>query len=548
LNDYVTFGYDNQRDAFNPNSAQITPTSVANLHLAWQATLNDYNTQTQPVLATEIPGHAGVLFVGGGSGKVYAYDALTGAALWSRPTGRETYSCENGNPFYFGIGGTVAYDPGTKSLYAVGNSNTGTNQPGNNTLFRLDGATGNVLGEVSFGTPNATWPSLDFAHTSVTLANGIAYVGTSATCDISSWRGRLVAIDVPAMSVLNAFFPLWNPPAQPWGGGGVWGWGGASLDFNGNVFFGVGNADDGSTSHGTIVAPFTPTPYEYSGLGESFVELSSGLAYERSEHPIPASQIAGNSSDLDLNGTPTIFKPLGAGCDTLAALQSKSGSVYIFDTTNFADGGQGPVAQFQLAPSSYADGFLGSPAYSPVTGLLYVDVASSNESLYPPGMVAIDPGCGNPGVRWHAAFGPDSYEPGSILVPGIPRSVPAVSAGGVVLVGTGCTPSGNTCSPTTTSSAARRAAAAWRLPLICCSPPGTGGGAVWALDAQTGEVLNGGTPLIITAAALRMPPTIDGDWIFVLDNSGDMYALTLDPNYAATQAARRAVTVRRPVP
>ena len=115
FNDYSTFGFDNQRDAFNPNSTAMTPASLSSLHLAWQSALGssgDYNTQTQPILATEIPGHAAVLFVGGGSGNVYGYDALTGALLWTQATGQEQYTCEMGTTAYFGIGGTVAYDPG----------------------------------------------------------------------------------------------------------------------------------------------------------------------------------------------------------------------------------------------------------------------------------------------------------------------------------------------------------------------------------------------------------------------------------------------------
>jgi hypothetical protein len=46
-------------------------------------------------------------------------------------------------------------------------------------------------------------------------------------------------------------------------------------------------------------------------------------------------------------------------------------------------------------------------------------------------------------------------------------------------------------------------------------------------------VLNGGNPLIITGGPLRAPPTLDGDWIYVLDYAGDLYALTLDPSFAA---------------
>jgi hypothetical protein len=548
FNDYTTFGYDNQRDVFNPNSTTITPARLASLHLAWQSALGasgDYNTQTQPVLATEIPGHAGVLFVGGGSGNVYGYDALTGTLLWTQATGQEQYTCENGATAYFGVGGTVAYDPGSKSLYVAGNQNASPDAAGTNTLYHLDGGSGAVLGQVNVAAPSSAWPSLDFSHTAVTLAsNGLAYVGTSATCDISSWRGRIVAVSVPSMTLANTFYTVWNGTTQPWGGGGVWGWGGVSLDFSGNVLTGVGNTDNGTTSHGTIVAPFAPAPEEYSGNGDALLQLSASLStVEAANHPIPAANFNGNAVDLDLDGTPAIFRPRGAACDSIAALQAKSGAVYLYDTTRI---GAGPIAQYQLAPSSYADGFLGGPGYSPVTGLLYVGVSSSDESLFPPGMIAINPGCGTPSVAWQAAFGPDSYAPGSATSPGLPRSVPAASAGGVVFIGTSCTATGSGCAATTSSTSARhRQTGTAFKPLICCAPTGNVGGALWALDASTGTVLGGGNPIIITSGPLRMAPTIDGNWIFVLDNNGNMYGLTIDPNYPAIDTKYRAPNARQ---
>lgn len=547
FNDYTTFGYDNGRSVFNPNSTAITPASVPNLHLAWQAALGggDYNTQSQPILATGIAGHAGILFTGGGSGRVYGYDALTGKELWQQNTGQETYTCQGFNKIFFGVGGTAAYDPASKSIYIVGNTNSATNGLSTNTLYHFDGATGAMLGKVNFAPIDRDWPSLDFSHTSVTLGNnGLAYVGTAATCDISSWRGRVVAINVPSMTIASTFFTVWDPQntrgggAQPWGGGGVWGWGGVSLDESGNVYTGVGNTDNGTTANGSISPPFVKSPDEDSGLGDAFIKASPNLsALLDSNHPIPDTQFHGAAADLDLDGTPVLFTPNGVGCSPMAAIQGKSGVIYMYDRTRI---GNGPLAHYQLAPSTYADGFLGGPAYSPATGLLYVAVPSSNQSLYAPGMVAIDPGCGRPSVAWHTAFGPDSYAPGSLDSPGRPRSVPAVSAGGVVFVGTICTPAGDSCSSTKATSSARSAQAAVRKPLICCAPPGTGGGAVWALDASSGAVLNGGNPLIITNASLRMPPTIDGNWIYVLDNAGSLYALTLDAKYAATNTVQRA--------
>jgi predicted small lipoprotein YifL len=545
FNDYVTFGYDNGRDVFNPNSTEITPASLTNLHLAWQTGIGsgkDFNTQTQPVLATEIAGHAGVLFVGGALGNVYAYDALTGALLWTRSLGVETYAC-GGAAASFGIGGTVAYDPASRSLYAVGNANSGVDAAAANTLYHLDAASGAVLGKVNFSPGNLGPTDLNFSHTAVALAaNGLAYVGTGATCDISSWRGRVAAISVPAMSLEHTFFTVWNASTQPWGGGGVWGWGGVALDLAGNVFTGVGNSDNGTTSHGSIVPPFVAAPQEYSANAEAFIELTPGLALEASQHPI-STAVYGSSPvavDLDVNGTPVVVSPIGAGCGTLAALQSKSGALYLYATARIA---AGPVAQYQLAPPTYDDPFIGDPSYSPATGLIYAPVPVGAGSLYPPGMIAIDPGCGSPAVTWHTSFGPDSDLNGD----GAARSVPAASAGGVVFVGTPCQPTGTGgCAGSSTPASARTSPAhRARKPALCCAPPSsTVGGAIWALDASSGAVLNGGLPLLTTPAVIRMPLTIDGRWLFVVDNGGDMYGLTIDQSVPAIAARYRAIDAR----
>jgi outer membrane protein assembly factor BamB len=501
FNDYPTFGYDNGHDVFDPNSTAITPATLTNLHVAWQASIGDYNTQTQPVLATGIAGHTGVLYVGGGSGKVYGYDATNGALLWRTALGQAVYTgC--GGTSYFGVGGTVAYDAATKSLYVVGNTNSATDAYFANTLYRLDGATGAVVGQVNFAPAAAGTAELNFSHTAVTLSNGVAYVGTGSTCDISSWRGSVVAINVPSMTVASRFFTLWDPQnargagAQPWGGGSIWGWGGVSLDPAGNVLSGVGNADNGVT----IGAPFATAPQEYSGYGETLLELSPSLSnVVANNHPIPLNTYSATANDLDVQGTPLVFRPNGTGCGTMVALQGKAGEFNLYNESNIASG---PVAQYQLSGTNSDDAYLGDPAYSPATGLVYAPVASSTSpSLYPPGLIAIDPGCGNPSVTWHAAFGSDSSANG-----GTPRSVPAVSAGGVIFAGT----------------------------------VNGVGGSVWAIDASTGTVLNGGNPLLQTSANIRMPATIDGNWVFVLDNSGNMYGLTTDPTYPAIQTKYRA--------
>jgi outer membrane protein assembly factor BamB len=69
---------------------------------------------------------------------------------------------------------------------------------------------------------------------------------------------------------------------------------------------------------------------------------------------------------------------------------------------------------------------------------------------------------------------------------------------------------------------------------------GGDGGYVWALNASTGALLHNSAPILTTSGNLRMPATIDGKWVFVIDNNGNLYGMTIDPSYPAIQAARRA--------
>jgi hypothetical protein len=396
----------------------------------------------------------------------------------------------------------LAYDPATRSLYALGNSNTSTGAYGQNILYHLDAATGTVLGSVNVSGSAAGSTELNLGHTSVTLAGGTAYVGTGSFCDISSWRGRVVAVSVPSMTVAKTFFTLWDPlnargqGAQPWGGGGVWGWGGVSVDPNGNVLTAVGNADAGG-NYGTIAPPFAQAPTEHSGYAEAVLELSNNLsAVLASNHPV-AQSIYAYANDVDEQGTPVVFTP--TGCGAMLAVQGKAGQLTLYDESAIS---KGPIAQYQMGPASGTDYFIGEPAYSPATGLVYSDVAASAApSLFSPGLVAVNPGCGTPSVVWRAAFGSAADAP---------RSVPATSAGGVVFAGSG--------------------------------------GAVWALNASTGTILNGGQPFLHTGGSMRMPATIDGNWVFVVDNNGNLYGLTTDSNVPAVRATLREPAGRQLAP
>ncbi len=520
--DWKTYGFDNHRDGFNPSSAVFTPSAIGGLHLAWQQFYGgDYNTQTQPVLATNLANHAGMLFVGGSLGVLYAFDALTGNQVWQQPLGTEQYACDGGSASQIGIGGTVAYDPGSQTIYVAANANTGVNAPATTSIVRLNAATGTRVGSVVIASSELNG-ELNVSHTSVTLSDSYPYVyaGTSAPCDVSSWRGRVAAIDPNASGSPHVFYTAWKADGTTqYSGGGVWGWGGVSIDDAGAVYTGVGNADSKHDPVGPL-PPFVQTTNEQAGYGENIVKLTADVSSVMSSDDPGGRQ--GNFDDVDFAATPVLFKPVGC-TDTLLAAQGKGGEMVVYDTRDFSNG---PVARFRVSPTSSDISNIANPSWSPATGLLYVNVTSATGgSIDPPGLIALQPtGCNfstSFSVAWHTAFGPDAYTGAN----GPPRSSPTVTAGGVVLVGTPCTiDNSGGCQPTVGANF---------------------GGALWALDAATGALLNNGKPLLLTGDHIRAAPVVDGNWVFVEDDGAGLYGLTIDPNVKAI-SSRHVQRVRHP--
>ena len=519
FNDWPTYGYDNKRDGYNPNSSAITPASIGALHLAWQ-TLgydNSYTSQTQPILATNVGGHAGMLFAGGAAGTFAAFDALTGAEVWSTNLGQLQYACDSGLSDVVGVEATGVYDPATHTVYAAQNGNASPNGPTDNRIVQLDAATGARIASISVS-PSVLPGEVNGARAGLALYGNRVYAGTSSPCDHTPWRGRVAAVHADLSGSPLVFYTDYTGYVDDgqFSGGGVWGWGGVAIDDAGTVYAGVGNTDNGAQQ-----APFVQTSDETAGLGDHLIAMTPDLGVLLAANS-PGYTFGGSSGDLDFAGTPVLFRPVGC-TDTLVAAQGKAGELIVYDAQTIANG---PIARIRLAPSTDQAGSIGNPAYSPATGLLYAGVVSSSGgSLFPPGIVAVHPsGCNGATTftrLWNTAFGPDSYaNPDGIL----PRSAPIATAGNTLFVGTPCSPDGSG---------------------GCRATIGANGGALWALDARTGALLGGGKPILHTPDHIRMAPVIDGKWVFVIDDNADLYGLTIDSNVKAVAERHRTLGHRK---
>jgi outer membrane protein assembly factor BamB len=499
--DWPTYGYDAQRTGESPDTT-IASSNVGSLKLVWahQSDLNggnEFNLESQPILATKVPVGGtprDLVYIGGGSGNVYALDAHTGAVLWQDRLAAGSYTC-NGTVGPFGVQGTFALDRTNGVVYVP---------DGVHRIHALDLATGADRWNVDIvapGTDDGTNTELRaFVHTGLNLVNGKLYAGTSGVCDITPWRGRVAVVDIASHALQNTYFTVANSaPSGIYGGGGVWGWGGVSAEPDGSaVYTGVGNADTSAQS-----GSFVQAPNETAGLGEHIASFNAGLTSLLDSHA-PSQYFFSNplsAVDIDLSGTPTLFQP--PGCPPLLAVQGKEGYLFIYNRRSL---GSGPIFEGQFSISSDHAYYMGLPAYSRQTGYLYAAIPTVGSlSGYAPGLVILGPNAGCTGftVVAHPSFGPNSTDPFFSFIGENPRSSPTV-VNDVVFIGT---PDG-----VLWARHAKTGAALWD----------SASGGAWAKNTSQGD-------------EIRFGPVVDGGMVFVVETeSASIYALTVSGSSTAS--------------
>jgi PQQ-like domain len=186
------------------------------------------------------------------------------------------------------------------------------------------------------------------------LREGKLYVPVASYCDAPGSddhiaNGRLVAIDIARHAIVATFDPV------PGDGnlGGIWGWGGVSIDPSGKkLFTGVGN------SH--VYDPECDCNVDTVGYGDAMVELTPGLRPVASFRP----RRIVRDGDLDFGSAPVLFRP--PGCPPLAAGNSKNGRLYVWNRDHLGRG-----ARFSAFVSDGIPSFVGQPAYSPILYTLF---------------------------------------------------------------------------------------------------------------------------------------------------------------------------------
>jgi outer membrane protein assembly factor BamB len=269
------------------------------------------------------------------SGRVSAFDALTGNVIWTRELGTVDTGCLQMPKGFFGVTGTPVYDPASGYVYLAATDK----------LWALD---------VRTGATRSNWPvglDLDQFHEhvwgAIALANGHLYLGLASYCDRRPYRGRVLGVSTSTGRIDHSWVAVNTPTGEP-GGGGIWGWGGVAITSDGHVWAAVANANIQGGDN------------EALDHAESVVELSSRLSLVRASHA-PGMPRKG---DFGFGSTPVVFK--STVCGAMVAAEGKDGAIYLWRRATLA---AGPVQRMELA---FPATLYGSPAWDPKTQQLFV--------------------------------------------------------------------------------------------------------------------------------------------------------------------------------
>ena len=410
--DWLMVDHDNVRSGNAPDETTIGTGNVANLKLRW-STVVDGSVTTQPlyVHSVVINGQTrDIAVVGTAGNSLFALDANTGAVIWSRnfgPTTPNNWAIPDG----FGIEAPPVIDRATNRLYTV--STDGYFRA----LNLVDGTdAAPAFAMIANPATNSVWGGLN-------KLDNYVYIPTASNGgDVAPWRGQVYQVDVSSTPKLVGDFVVVPSIPAPNGGGGIWGYGGVSVDpVTGNIY--AASADDSNVSTGGTEG--------YTPYSDSMIALTENVGLLGYYQPTQPSQYgcSGAPCDLDFASTPIIFQP--AGCPTLLAAGNKDGNFFLFRATDLIASGQPlQILTLNVANDSLGSGGVGGvPTYSAANNMLYITDAGPGVTGVSAGIVAMNvtASC-TLQVAWsHPLSGND-----------FPNSTPTLG-NGVVYVGEGST-------------------------------------------------------------------------------------------------------------
>jgi outer membrane protein assembly factor BamB len=375
--DWTTYGFDGARTGFNPLETELTSENVPSLHVGWTFDLGgvaiDQPLYAAGVMVSGTP--TDLVYIGAEDGKMYALNAETGHLVWSSATGTRTTTCtgdmQGGT---FGITSTGVIDRSSNRIYFVGKSGQ---------IYARDLSTGASV--TGWPLTVVTNPNTEYAWSALTMRGGNLYVAIAAYCDeINPYYGHVSEVSIATHSIVHAWFVNGRTGA---GGGGIYGYGGVSVDEAGNVYAATDNSLGSS---------------EHNGLSEQTVRLSAALSV--GQHSFTEL----GATDEGQGTTPMLYEVPGspANCPSpQLAVENKAGVLLVFNSGSISSG---PVQKLRIAPADtrFNERLQGVTAFSPETGLVYL-FDPHTLTPYKRGLLALRPDTTKPNcplqLAWNAA-------------------------------------------------------------------------------------------------------------------------------------------------
>ena len=342
---WLVYGHDAQLTNF-VRSSTLSAGTVASLRLRWKAQL-DGAVVASPLYA---PAHSiggvgsDLVFAETEAGTIYALSADDGSVLWQRDFGTVTTPGADETCGTYGFSSTGAIDLGRGLVYAIS---------ADGALHALD---------LASGAEAPGWPievtrarnRYEYVWGGLRILGDRLYLGVSSYCDQADpndrfAEGRLLSINLDDPTDQVSFDPVQGDG----NGGGIWGWGGVSVEPDGSaIYTGVGNS--------FVLDPSCVCYVDTAGYAEQMLKLTPGLQVLSSDRPAEVP----STGDADFGSAPILFQP--PGCRPYAAANSKLGLLYVWDRGRLE---RGPLVKFQLGDGIAA--FVGAPSYSPDLRMLF---------------------------------------------------------------------------------------------------------------------------------------------------------------------------------
>jgi outer membrane protein assembly factor BamB len=344
---WLAYGHDDQLS--NALVSRILDSrTVPRLAERWQTELDGLVTASPLYAEPLVDGvRTGVVYVATEAGSVYALGARDGHVLWQEQGAAVVLdSCGS---FRFGISATGAIDAGRNVLYVVG---------ADGLLHAYDLGTGIEAG--GYPLQVVASPADQYVWGGLRIVGSTLYVPVASFCDQLDASGLfpdggIVAVDLTDPASQTVF----DAVPGPGNGGGIWGYGGVSVEPGGRFLYaGVGNAH--------VYDPDCDCVRDDAAYGDRMVKLTPQLEVVDSNYPPGIDPQA----DQDFGSAPVLFQP--HGCPPLAAANSKNGILYVWNRVSLADG---PIAG--LGVGNARAPFVGQPSWSIRLHMLFDAEAST---------------------------------------------------------------------------------------------------------------------------------------------------------------------------